>query len=290
MNKKLMKLLCLTVVAALLFSLLAIPVMADENISVMLNGEELTFDVSPQIINDRTMVPMRRIFEALGAEVEWINDTQTIVATHGERSIIMQIGNTEMSISESPYISFIATTTLDVPPMIIDDRTLVPIRAVAEGLNAEVEWINDTRTVVIETITVAPDVTVTTAPSVSLRATVTVMEIGAAATANRDKDIMAGVSLYNDRGENVTSQFYFGRITLTRGTQIITGDINSKANTQDHAFNFTANWNPEQTVDVTVEVRYSTEDFVELTARNIMIYDMVQALQNLLPGLIIEVN
>ena len=55
--------------------------MADNEIKVMLNSVQLSFDVPPQIINDRTMVPMRKIFEALGATVLWHDDTKEVVAT-----------------------------------------------------------------------------------------------------------------------------------------------------------------------------------------------------------------
>jgi hypothetical protein len=109
---------------------------------VKLNGEDLAFDVPPQLINDRTMVPMRKIFESLGAEVEWDGDTQTITASQNDSIIIMQIDNVVMKINEEEV-------TLDVPPQLVDNKTLVPVRAVAEGLNADVDWNDVTQTVII---------------------------------------------------------------------------------------------------------------------------------------------
>jgi len=120
-------------------------------ITVTLNGETINFDVMPVVIDDRTLVPMRAIFEALGFEVEWDGDTQMIFAQQGEQLINLQIGNYEMRLGESPYISFFETVTLDVPPQIIDDRTLVPVRAIAEATGANVDWDDNTRTVVITT-------------------------------------------------------------------------------------------------------------------------------------------
>ncbi|MDD6736432.1 MAG: copper amine oxidase N-terminal domain-containing protein [Clostridiales bacterium] len=115
----------------------------DENsLLVMLNGRYLDFDVAPIIVNSRTMVPMRAIFEALDATVHWDSDTKTIVATHGGDIITMQVGQNAMFLKDKKI-------ELDVPPEIIDNRTLVPLRAVAEALNTEVFYNTDTKTVVI---------------------------------------------------------------------------------------------------------------------------------------------
>ena len=57
------------------------------DISVVLDGRKIEFDVQPQIINDRTMVPMRAIFEKLGALVEWNQDTQTVTASKDFKKI-----------------------------------------------------------------------------------------------------------------------------------------------------------------------------------------------------------
>jgi Copper amine oxidase N-terminal domain. len=113
---------------------------ATDEIKVMLDGTQLTFDVLPQIIDGRTMVPMRKIFEAFGATVAWDNDTKTITATKGTTAITMQIGNTSIGVGETVVV-------LDVPPQIVDSRTLVPVRAVAESFHAAVRWEGETKTV-----------------------------------------------------------------------------------------------------------------------------------------------
>ena len=128
--------------AAAILSVSAVNVADD--ISVVIDGNEIGFDVPPQIIEDRTLVPLRAIFEALGAEVEWNGETQTVTAKKGDTEISMTIGNAAMRVNSKEI-------TLDVPPQIIEDRTLVPARAVAEGFGAEVEWNAETRTVVINT-------------------------------------------------------------------------------------------------------------------------------------------
>ena len=73
---------------------------ADENIiKVVLNGQQMEFDVSHTIIQDRVMLPVRKIFEALGATVNWDGATQTITGVKGDTTIIMQIDSTDATIN-----------------------------------------------------------------------------------------------------------------------------------------------------------------------------------------------
>jgi hypothetical protein len=116
---------------------------AADNITVKLNGSALSFDVAPQIINDRTMVPMRKIFESLGASVDWNGDTRTITSSKGDTSIVMAIDNPVMTVNGTEV-------TLDSAPVIVDDRTLVPVRAIAESFGSTVDWDGSTKTVTIE--------------------------------------------------------------------------------------------------------------------------------------------
>lgn len=130
----------------MVFCTFSISASASDDVSVMLNGDILEFDVQPQIINGRTLVPMRKIFESLGATVEWEDSTQTITAKRNETTIVMQIDNNVMSVNGNPV-------TLDVPPQLVDSRTLVPVRAVAESFDAQVVWEEYTNSVLISTIT-----------------------------------------------------------------------------------------------------------------------------------------
>lgn len=138
------KILMILLSLAMVFNTYSMVGYADGGISVTLNGEALTFDVPPQLIDNRTMVPLRKIFEAMGAVVDWDNDTRTVTATKGNERVIATID------SKNVYISG-ETKTLDVPPMVVDDRTLVPVRFVAEAFGANVDWDEGTRTVVIHT-------------------------------------------------------------------------------------------------------------------------------------------
>ncbi len=119
---------------------LALPVQND--ISVMLNGEKLTFDTAPMLINDRTMVPMRKIFESLGASVNWDESTQTVTANRGGTIIKLQIDSERMTVDGNEKI-------LDAPARLVGDRTLVPVRAISESLGAAVDWDESTQTVII---------------------------------------------------------------------------------------------------------------------------------------------
>ena len=136
------KILLLTMAVSLLLCTFTFNVSAQNNLSVYINGKQIQFDVQPQIVNGRTMVPMRMIFEELGAVVEWVQETQTIIGKKDDTTIVMQIDNKELSVNET-------ISTLDVAPSIIDGRTLVPVRAIAESLGVDVLWYGDITTVAI---------------------------------------------------------------------------------------------------------------------------------------------
>lgn len=111
----------------------------ERDIDVIVNGEKLVLDVSPVILNDRTMLPMRAIFEALGAKVNWIPTNRIIIATKDDTMVTLQIDNASMSIQKATSDEN-TVVTLDAAPFILKDRTMVPVRAVAEALKADVKW------------------------------------------------------------------------------------------------------------------------------------------------------
>ena len=116
------------------------PVYAESNIRVVLNGEELDFDVQPRIVNERVMVPMRGIFESLGADIEWEDNTRTMRATRADRVIVMRLDDGIMRVNQNGF-------ELDAAPLSVYGRAMVPIRAIADGFDATVNWDPDTRTV-----------------------------------------------------------------------------------------------------------------------------------------------
>ncbi|MGV8150067.1 MAG: stalk domain-containing protein, partial [Alkaliphilus sp.] len=104
----------------------------------------LSFDVPPTIIQGRTLVPLRAIFEALGATVSWDGETRTIIGVK-DNVIINLIVDSKNAFRNGQLI------VLDVPATIINGRTMVPGRFIGESLGAIVDWNQETRTVVITT-------------------------------------------------------------------------------------------------------------------------------------------
>ncbi|MGM9936828.1 MAG: stalk domain-containing protein [Candidatus Ornithomonoglobus sp.] len=119
-------------------------VQAADDISVTIDGKALSFDVEPQIIEDRTMVPMRAIFEALGADVYWDSISNTATGIKGSTVVIIGIGSDKLYKNDT-------SVELDVPAALVDGRTLVPVRAISEAFDCTVSWSDSTRTVSITT-------------------------------------------------------------------------------------------------------------------------------------------
>lgn len=103
-------------------------------------------EVKPYIKDDRTMIPLRYIAEELKCKVEYIHETQEITIENGRTKLVFQIGSTT-------YTNDGLKKTMDVAPEITQDRTFVPLRAVAEGLNCDVQWLTNQRMVVISPVT-----------------------------------------------------------------------------------------------------------------------------------------
>lgn len=113
-------------------------------ITVKIDGTEIKFDQPPILVNDRTMVPLRAIFEGLKAVVTWENDTNTAIAFKDDTTISVQIDNNKM-FKNSEVIE------LDAAPVLVNDRTLVPVRAISEAFNCKVDWDEKNLEVIITT-------------------------------------------------------------------------------------------------------------------------------------------
>lgn len=147
-----MKRLIKLAVAVIIVSIAAISVIpayaAQDNIEVYFDGQPVYFDVQPVIENGRTLVPMRAIFEAFGADVGWDGETGTVHAETGWfYHIVLQIGSTTartyytlFSESGEPYQGEVTSYELDVPAKIMNSRTMVPLRFIAESMNYTVKW------------------------------------------------------------------------------------------------------------------------------------------------------
>jgi copper amine oxidase-like protein/CopC domain-containing protein len=110
------------------------------DISVVVNGQQIQFDQPPIERSGRVFVPLRGVFEHLGASV--VYDNGVVNATGNGRAIQLRIGSTQATVNGQ-------TRTLDVAPFIVGSRTLVPIRFISESLGANVDWNDNTRTVTI---------------------------------------------------------------------------------------------------------------------------------------------
>ena len=113
-------------------------------ISVTVDDVPLVLDVEPAVVNGRTLVPMRPIFEALGAEIEWDNASKGITAYKDSKTINLYLNDTLAYINGASYV-------LDTPVVSIDGRTMVPARFVAESLDCQVFWDNSAKCVSVYT-------------------------------------------------------------------------------------------------------------------------------------------
>lgn len=137
------KVLSVLMTTIMLFLTMMFPVSADNGeISVYLDAAKIEFDVKPQIINGRTMVPIRAIFEKMGAVVEWDGNTSSAICTKGDTVVKMTVNSMDMYINNQ-------LTKMDISPVVIDGRTLAPARYVAEAFGADVQWSQKNNTVVI---------------------------------------------------------------------------------------------------------------------------------------------
>lgn len=132
----------LLVVVGLVLSSATLAFANENEISVYVEGQKVSFDVPPQTINDRTMVPIRAIFEVMGATVNWDNATQTAICTKDNTVVKMTLNSKIEYINDVPY-------EMDVAPVIVDNRTLAPARYVAEAFGYFVNWDGNTKSVLI---------------------------------------------------------------------------------------------------------------------------------------------
>jgi hypothetical protein len=119
---------------------------ADTEIQLIADGKNITTDVSPMIKNDRMLVPIRVISEEMGAEVTWNNQDRTVFVEKGNRSLLLQIDKHLVEYSVNNEESYGLS---DVAPLIVSDRTLVPVRLVSNALGVGVHWDENTRTVTV---------------------------------------------------------------------------------------------------------------------------------------------
>jgi len=141
-----MRRIAMIATAAVLAAIVAAPVsfraLAQGAIGVYIDGQAVTFDMPPMMMQGRVLVPLRGIFERLGATVDYDPRTQHIVAIRGAQTVELTIGSRQARVNEAP-------TLLDVPALAINGRTMVPLRFISEALGATVQWVEASRTILI---------------------------------------------------------------------------------------------------------------------------------------------
>ncbi len=116
-----------------------------QSIRVNVNNDPVGFEgAQPMSLGGRVFVPLRGVFEEMGAYVQWNQQTQTVTATRGETKVQLKIGDEMAWVDEQSVV-------MDAPARLIQGRTMVPLRFLGESLGANVEWIAATRTVEINT-------------------------------------------------------------------------------------------------------------------------------------------
>jgi opacity protein-like surface antigen len=127
------------IAAAVAAVMMTTPVLAAQ---VEVNGKKI--DAEAVIVDSRTLVPVRGVFEELGYTVDYNADTKTATLTKNDTVVAMTMGDTYFTVDGKQI-------TPEVPQQIIDSRFMLPLRAVSEAIGANVEWDSETKTAVIST-------------------------------------------------------------------------------------------------------------------------------------------
>ncbi len=140
MKKRLILLIAAMTVMFSIFNICPVSA-ANPYVKVVLGERQKELPKSAMIVDGRTLVPLRGVFEAMGADVDF-RQPDTIVIRRGQMTLNMQIGTPKISIGGIEI-------SIDVPSRLIDGATYVPLRAVTETLGADVDWVEELRTVII---------------------------------------------------------------------------------------------------------------------------------------------
>ncbi|QYR21766.1 C40 family peptidase [Paenibacillus sp. sptzw28] len=111
-------------------------------ISIYLDGQQLQPEVSPLVINGTVLVPMRELFEGLGASLTWNNTDKTVTADKGDTTLTYRIGQLTANLNNQSLV-------LATPGQITEGYTMIPLRFVSEALGSTVKWEPETRSVQI---------------------------------------------------------------------------------------------------------------------------------------------
>ncbi len=173
------------------------------DITIYVDGDKVVMDTVPVIHNNRTLVPLRGVFEKLGADVDYNIETKQVIVKTDLIEVLLETENDAVLVNGR-------ISHLDTASMIVDDRTLVPVRFVAEALGHEVAWNGLTRRIDITTKDVQID-TSSGLPTVG------------------SFENLAQLIKYN----NDLSMYISGRRTLDVALEAVTFDTDSSAGEAD---------------------------------------------------------
>lgn len=122
--------------------LAAIGSFAETNVNITVNGVRMVFEVPPYIENGRTFVSLRAVAQMLSYEVEWDGEEKRIDIKDGTNTVTLKVGSNEYFVNGDKFAA-------DIPPHIKENRTMVPIRFIAEAFGCAVDWVPETETVEI---------------------------------------------------------------------------------------------------------------------------------------------
>lgn len=111
-------------------------------IDLYVDTAKVETDTPPTVVDGRTLVPVRAIFESIGATVDWDAATSTATGVKGDVTVVIQIDNSTAYVNGEEKI-------LDVPAQLINGRTMVPARFVSEAMGCDVTWYGETGTVAV---------------------------------------------------------------------------------------------------------------------------------------------
>ena len=129
-------------------TMVLVPTVQASDITVKVNGEEIHPEMAPVIVEERTLVPLRAVSEALGCDVSWDADTKGITLCDGSNLYFTWIDKDHAFKTSATALE--DTTVMDVSPTIMNDYTMVPLRAISEMFGATVNWDGGTSTVTID--------------------------------------------------------------------------------------------------------------------------------------------
>lgn len=205
--KKKKKFLIVTILCSIL--ILGSVAFGQGDIQVYVNNQKIDFpDAAPYIANNSTLVPVRFIAESLGAKVEWSQPTQEVTITKDYKQIVLKVGEKIARVGDK-------VIELDTNAEIKDSRTFVPLRFISETFDAKVEWVAETRAVLINTGTNSSEIIdeIIDNKEILLESKVKYVDF-----ISKDKYIF---DIYENTGTKFITSDFLGTITLIKDGSII---------------------------------------------------------------------